>query len=269
MRKNQVITGLCILCAPLVSGCSDTDGLAASVNHSPITTQAVDVLLARRDISPAEATGDQRAKALGKLIDQELFVQEAYRDKLEEDPQVAQARKEILVRAYLQRQLNLLGETGPEAVASYYNSNPELFKERRSYQLQEVSIEAAGGILSAFEQKYPTLRTLNDLTKWLDEQGINYQAGASIKTSDELPMDLLPHLKQAVEGEVFKIPNPIGVNVMQVVRIEEDPVTLEEAEDDIRQYLFNRGVEKSLKQTTSNLRSKARIELYGDYAAAE
>lgn len=263
MSAINLTAGLCLVSVALVTGCGDTTGLAARVNQAPIASAEVDVLLAKRGIPPAQATAEQRTKALEELVDQALFVQQAYGEDLEQDPRVAQAIKEVLARAYLERQLGQLGEPDADAIAAYYDEHPELFGERRRYQLQEIAIEASGDTRSAFEEKFLTIQTLNDLIDWLKERGIPYEVGASIKTGDELPMDLLAHMVKAQEGQVLKVRNPLGVTVLQIVKIEADPVPLADAEDDIRKYLRNRRVEQILEETAGKLRANAKIERYG------
>ncbi|MEZ5559732.1 MAG: EpsD family peptidyl-prolyl cis-trans isomerase [Pseudomonadales bacterium] len=267
MSAIRIMAVFCALAAPFASGCSDSAGLAARVNQAPITVSEVDLLLSKRGIAPAQATAEQRNRALEELIDQALFVQQAYGNDLEEDPRVAQAIKELLARAYLEQQLAQLGEPGNDDIAEYYDEHPELFRERRRYQLQEVAIEAAGESLVELEEKLGTIQTLNDLIDWLNERGIKFEVGASIKSGDDLPMDLLRHLSQAREGQVLKVQNPLGVTVLQVVRIEADPRPLADAQEDIRKFLHNRAIEKLLKETASKLRANAKIERYGAGAA--
>lgn len=256
------MTTLCVLSLLLASGCDDTSELAGRVDHAPIPTAEVELLLVKRGIRPEDATVEQRGQALEELIDQELFVQQAHVAGLDEDPHVAQAIKELLARAYLEHQLSKLGGPAPEDIAAYYSDHPQLFEERRRYQVQEIAIEATGETLTELEAKTLTIATLNELVQWLNERGVRHEVGASIKTGDELPMDLLVHLTAAKEGQVLKIRNPVGITVLQVVKIESAPVSLADASDDIVKYLRNRRIEQIIKETANSLRAKATIERY-------
>lgn len=247
----------------ILAGCSaEREDLAARVNQAPITRGEVDALLAERDTPPSSATNERRAEALAELITQNLLVQEAYRLDLQEEPGVKLAIKDVLAKAYLQRRLADLPQPQDSEIEAYYDSHPELFGERRRYQLQEIGVQAEGPDLAALKKKTGEVATLQELVTWLNERGLEYQAGATIKTADELPQDLLRHLKKAREGEVVKIATPIGLTVMQVVRIMTDPVPLAEVRGDIVKYLRNRRIEARLAEIKAELKADASIEKF-------
>lgn len=258
---------LLVLAAILLSGCGDAnEDLAARVNQEPITHAEVDALLARRELAPDQAGAAQRAAALEELITQRLMAQGAYELELDDDPGVVLASHELLARAYLKTRLTELPRPDQNAVTAYYQAHPELFGERRRYQLQQIAVQASGADLAAVAEHYRTIGTLNELVTWLEQRGLPFQSGAAIKAAEELPRDLLQYLKDAREGEVVKIDTPSGMSVLQVVSISSDPLPLGEAEDDIRKYLRNRQVERMLQQVDAELRAKAKIERYPPYA---
>ncbi|MCP6231806.1 hypothetical protein NL428_27395, partial [Klebsiella pneumoniae] len=81
-----------------------------------------------------------------RLVDQELAVQKAQEQKLDRDPRVVQqieaAKREIIARADAERLGEAVAKPANDEIARYYADKPALFKDRRIYSLQELSIEA-------------------------------------------------------------------------------------------------------------------------------
>lgn len=251
-----------LLGAFLISGCDDRTGLVARVDHAPITAEEVDYLLAKRSLSRDAATAAQRAQAEEELIDQELLVQQARDLGLDQRVEFLQTSKRLLARAYLEHRVSELGDPSEKEIAAFYNSRPELFRDRRRYQLQEIAIQADGEWLTAFDRQFKSMRTFNDLVTWLNQQGVPYKVAATFKSADEIPADLLPHLTTAREGQALKVQVPAGIAALQVVRIIPDPVSFSDARDGIRKYLRNRRIEELLEESSKALRASARIERY-------
>ena len=83
---------------------------------------------------------------LERLIDQELAVQRAKELELDRDPRIVQAleaaRRDVLARAFTDSIGDAAGKPAVEDIHKYYDANPALFKERRIYVVQEMSVEA-------------------------------------------------------------------------------------------------------------------------------
>lgn len=250
----------------LLGGCGDADEpLAARVNQESITRMEVDGLLAERGLTPDRAAEEQRANALEELITQRLIAQQARSEGLGSDTPATLAGNRLLARAYLEKRLGDLPQPSDEAVERYYYAHPELFAERRRYRLQEIAIEATGDDLAAVDERSRAIATFNELSDWLEQRGLAFRTGAAVRSADELPGDLLDHLKDTREGEVVVISTLTGRTVLQVIGITSDPVPLGEAESDIRKYLSNRQVEQLLREVDSELRANAKIERFPPY----
>jgi EpsD family peptidyl-prolyl cis-trans isomerase len=246
-------------------GGADDDPIVARVNLEAITEAEVDALLAERGLTPGSVADEQRASALEELITERLMAQGARSMGLAHDASTAPVANRLLARAYLEKQLGDLPQPSDEAVEAYFLAHPELFAKRRRYHLQEIAIEATGDDLAAIDERSRSINTLNELVGWLQQRGLPFRTGAAIRSADELPRDLLAHLKDAREGEVVGISTPSGRTVVQVVEVTPDPVSFTRAEGDIRKYLANRKVERLLEQIDAELRANAKIERFGLY----
>lgn len=275
--------GLTVLLAMLlfvaIAGCSRSkDGsvatqVAAKVNREEISVHQIDNMLAR-----AGAVAPDQAKAAGKqilerLIDQELLVQQAHDKKLDREPRIMQAieasKREILSRAYLDQIAAAAGKPADQAVADYYDKHPELFKERRVYNLREIAISASGDFMPKLQEQMNKGTSINDLLEWLKGQSIHFVTNTGVKAAEQLPLDLLPQFHKLKDGQTAVIPSPNAILVVQVVSSENQPLELKQATPFIEQFLINQKRSELASAEVKKLRTAAKIEYVGDFAKTE
>lgn len=281
MKRN--FAGLTLLLATLLvvamAGCSKSkDGkvasqVAAKVNREEISVHQIDNMLAR-----AGSVAPDQAKAAGKqildrLIDQELLVQQAHDKKLDRDPRIMQAieasKREILARAYLDQVAAAAAKPADQAVRDYYEQHPELFKERRVYNLREIAISASGDFMPKLQEQMNKGTSLADLLEWLKEQNIHFATNTGVKAAEQLPLDVLPQFHKLKDGQTAVIPTPNAILVVQVVASESQPLDVKQATPFIEQFLTNLKRTELASAEVKKLREAAKIEYVGDYAKAE
>ena len=93
-------------------------------------------------LASPEAAPKIRREILDKLVDQELAVEQAVEKKLDRSPEVLMAienaRREILARAYVEQITASMPKPTVDEAKKYYAENPQLFAERRIYNIQEI-----------------------------------------------------------------------------------------------------------------------------------
>ncbi|HLO95745.1 MAG TPA: EpsD family peptidyl-prolyl cis-trans isomerase, partial [Burkholderiaceae bacterium] len=146
-RAGGTSVALAALLVACGGGKGDATQTAAKVNKEEITVHQINQLLQRQPGLGEKQADAMSRQLLERLIDQELSVQKAQDLKLDRDPRVVQqieaAKREILARAYAERIGESVSKPSADEIAKFYNEKPALFKERRVYSLQEMSIEAA------------------------------------------------------------------------------------------------------------------------------
>src|SRR5262249_40178575 len=149
IRTTVVATA--VVAAALLAGCGGKKDrpatqTAARVNKEEITVHQINYVLSQQRGLPPEQAASAAKQVLDTLIDQELALQKASEQKVDRDPRVAQqieaARREIIARAYMEKIGSGAPRPTPEEIHKYYEQHPALFKERRVYTLQEITIEA-------------------------------------------------------------------------------------------------------------------------------
>lgn len=203
-------------------------------------------------------------QAIEKLIDRRLLVQRALENKLDEHPRVAaalaQARDEVLLRAYVERISSASYTWDPKEIEAFHDANPALFAERRVYRLFEVTAAVQDQAARALRRKARTVETLYDVADWLKRQDIPFNIGATTRAAEELPGEALSLLAAMRDGEMTVFEVPGGLSVVQLVYSELKPVAERDAHELIRRrFVAGAGMKAALEELAW-LRSQAKIE---------
>jgi len=263
--------------ATLLVGCGDkkkekaATQTAARVNKEEITVHQINFLLAQqRGLAPEQAASASRA-ALERLIDQELALQKADEQKLDRDPRVVQqieaARRDIIARAYLEKIAEGAPKPTPKEVAAYYEAHPALFKERRIYSLQEVVIEASADQIEGLKKTLASSKTFVDFVNYLKANNIRFAGNEAVRGAEQLPLASIDQFAKMKDGQAVFNVRPNGAQVINLAASRMQPVSLEQATPAIEQFLRNERKRKLLSDDMQALRSAAKIEYVGDFAA--
>lgn len=259
-----------------IAGCGDkpqeagASQAAAKVNKAEVSVQEIDfVVQQQRGLRPEQAEAAAR-QILERLIDQELSSQKAVDLKLDRDPLVVQqlqaARREILSRAYLQKAGEAAVKPTPEEMASYYEANPALFRERRIYSLQEIAVEAAPDQIASLRAQLERARSVGDFIEYLRANDIRFSANQAVRAAEQLPIASLGSIAALKDGQAILSPTPSGAQVIVLAGSRSEPVTLEQARPAIEQYLLNSRRRDIIASDIKVLRGAASIEYVGKYA---
>lgn len=283
-RQREIgvlIPALCGLVGALLlgacSGRSDNTAkaatqVAARVNKSEISVHQINYVLQRQTGLSTDQLDAAGKGALERLIDQELAVQRAKELELDRDPRIVQAleaaRRDVLARAFIDSVGDSVPKFGPEDVHKYYDANPALFKERRIYTVQEMSIEAKPDQLDSLRAKLKAARSAAELTQSLEQAGYRFAGGQATKSAEQIPIGMLPQLAALRDGEGILTPAATGAHVVYLIGAKAAPVDEATARPAIERYLQIDGRRKAIAQQLKALREAARIEYVGSFAEA-
>lgn len=245
--------------------------VAARVDKNEITVHQVGAALAQQQVQPEQVPKVER-QVLERLIDRELAVQKAGELKLDREPRVVQAiesaRKEIIARAYADK----LGEGAarPNAadIKKYYDENPDLFRDRKIYQLQEFAIQADAAQVQALKAALASVKSADDLAAHLKTAGLKFSTSQSVRAAEQLPLSLLPAVAKMNEGQALVNQTASGATVLLVRGTRAQPVDEERASRAIEQFLLNEQKRKLLADDLKALRAAAKIDYQGRFAAS-
>ena len=274
---GRILAVTVVAAATLLAGCGDkkkekvATQTAAKVNKEEITVHQINFVLGQQRAMPPEQAASASRVVLERLIDQELALQKAADQKIDRDPRVVQqidaARREIIARAYLEKIGSGAPKPAPAEVAAYYEAHPALFKERRVYSLQEVAIEATPEQVANLQKTLTEAKTFGDFIAYLKANNIRFSGNEAVRGAEQLPLASVDQFAKMKDGQALFNARPGGAQVVHLAASRSQPVTLQQATPAIEQFLLNERKRKLIADDMQALRSAAKIEYAGDFAA--
>lgn len=246
--------------------------VAAKVNGTEITVSQINSVLARTQNLTPESAERAKREILGKLIDAEIAKQEAVAKKLDRTPNVVQtlesAKTEILARAYIEQVAAAQPKPTADEIKKYYTEHPELFSERRLYNIEEISAPVGEGVAARLREKVAKSRNLEEVVAWLKAEGIQYTANRGARSAEQLPLDFLPELQKMKDGDMRVFERGANVAVLRIAASKSSPVDEARATNVITQFLFNQRSSEAVVKDMKQLKDKAKIEYVGEFATS-
>jgi EpsD family peptidyl-prolyl cis-trans isomerase len=271
---------LSVLFAALIfalAGCGEKKGadassgqVAAKVNGEAISTQTVEAALAKAGVNNPAQAQDSANLVLNALLEQRLFVQQAKKAALEKDPKVMQAlqaaENQVLAQAYLDKVTASAAKPSDAEVADYYDKHPELFAERRIYRLQEIMIQVSPENAGAVKARLGSGANLNELVQWLKSQNIPTRGVQSVKSAEQLPLELAAKLHPLKEGQAITLESPKQITILAITGSQSQPLSREQAKPAIERFLQTMRKREMAKAEVDKLRAAAKVEYVAPYA---
>src|SRR6267143_3849118 len=245
--------------------------VALKVNGDEISVHQINNAIARGNDIPPDEAKQTAAQTLERIIDQELLVQKALKDKLDRDPQVMMSiedsKRQILARTYIERAFAASSTESREEIRKFYQENPALFERRRIYRVHELVVVAPREKLDALKAATAGAKSLQDVTAWLKSQKLEFQVAISNRPAEQMPLNILPQVFEMREGQIAVIPTPRGASVVQLLQAQEASLSEQQATPIIEQYLHSRKQLAVAQAEVKRLREQARIEYVGEFEA--
>lgn len=260
----------------LAAGCSSSKDKAASqtaakVNKEEITVHQINFLLQQQRGLRAEQAETASKQILERLIDQELALQKAEELKLDRDPRVVQqleaARRELIARAYIEKAGEGAGKPSEQDIKTYYDTNPALFSARRVYSLQELAIEARPEQIAALRTQLQSVKNINDFVDYLKTNNYRFSGNQAVRPAEQLPLNMLDTFAKMNDGQAMLVPSATGAQVIVLASSRSEPVDEARAKPAIEQFLLNDAKRKLVEADMKAMRSAAKIEYVGKFAA--
>lgn len=281
-RKPRAYRSLLAATLVALAGCGSGDApkatqVAVKVNGDEITVHQINQAMQRLGNVPEAQAPQAQKQVLERLVDQQLLVQQAVEKKLDRDPRTVQAieaaRRQILAQAYVEQVVGSAQKATDEAVKEFYATHPELFQDRRVYRFAQMAVAAPAdkqgavrGKLEELDKQADKARILPQLADWLKSQNLQFRLTQATQGAEQLPIEALPKYHQMKVGDLMFAPSPQGVVISQLTAAQNQPLTQQQAQPFIEQYLQNRERLKLSDDEMKRLRTAAKIEYVGDFA---
>lgn len=261
--------------ALLLAGCGEKKNklpgqTVAKVNKEEITIHQINAVLQQQRGLRPEQTDAASRQVLERLIDQELAVEKADELKLDRDPRVLQqlesTKRDILSRAYLEKVGEAATKPGPDDIKKYYDEKPALFKDRRIYSIQEINIEVRPEQFVPLREKLEAAKTVTDFLDYLRTNDFKFQGTQAVRAAEQLPPQSLDTFSKMKDGQAIMIPGQGVAQVVVLAGSRVQPLSVEQAQPAIEQYLLNERKRKLIDDDLKAMRAAAKIEYMGKFA---
>jgi hypothetical protein len=180
--------------------------------------------------------------------------------------QVEAARREIIARAYVEKIGAGAPRPTPEEVKAYYEQHPALFKQRRIYTMQELTVEAKPEQFEELRKAFTDAKDMARFVEYLKANNYRFAGNQGVRAAEQIPLHLLPTFAEMKDGQTLFNRTPTGVQIVALVSSRSQPVEEERARAAIEQFLLNERKRKVIDDDLKALRASAEIEYVGDYA---
>jgi len=276
MNKRVNVTLASILMVTIVlSGCGDKDKakastqVAAKINSDEITLSQVNAALTNIPVTPGKTADEVKQEVLDNLIVQNLADQQAIKMKLDRNPAVMQAienaKNTILARAYMDPIISGIAKPTPEDVHKFYAEHPELFSNRKIFNMRELEVESKPDLAASIREMAGKGESLDAIAASLKSKDIKSTIQSGVKSAEQLPLEMLTKLSQLTAGKLLVVELSKSISVLQVVTTKAEPVGESVATPVIEGYLNNSRKKEALDKEIKALKTAAKIEYFGEF----
>lgn len=237
----------------------------ARVNGEEITTLQLNDELSRANVQP----GQQEAAAkqlLESLIDRQLILAEAARNKMDRTPDVMKAieraKAQIIAQTYVQSITSKLAKPSKVEVDDYFQKHPEFFSQRKQFDMKQLVL-SSNDFSDNFKRALDSAKSLDEVAAWLEKNGIRYARGQLSRSSTDMPPEMSAKLLAMPKTQLFIVREGGNSLINAIVDIRDAPVTAKDAAPQIEKYLINKKIKEAMDAEIAHLRSTAKIEYLG------
>jgi EpsD family peptidyl-prolyl cis-trans isomerase len=260
----------------LVAGCGPKKGGEASavtVNGTAISAAEINKKLEQYSHFPAEQKKSVTGTLLKATVDAELLRQAAVAAKLDQDETVRlklqQTNRMILANAYVEKVRNDVAKPDAATIKAYYEKHPELFAQRKVYELTELVIQPRPDNSAEILAKLGDGKDFAGFTRWLGERKIANGSREHTAAPDNMPEEIAVKLNTLGVGQAFHINQENALVILRVKGAQPQPISLEQATPGIEKKIREEAMSKVMEETIRKLRDKAKVVYSPPFAAPD
>jgi len=277
--NRLTLVAAAVATAAFMAACSGDDKgpakatqAAARVNDSEVTVHQINTVLERQPGLTPEQIDTASKQVLEGLIDQELAVQKAEETELDRDPKVVQlldaTRRTVLARQYYeQASSSAIAAPTAQEVEAYFNDNPGLFSNRRTYMLQEFNIQVEADQIDGLKTNLEAAPNAKAFLEVLKQAGVKASVNQVTQPAESLPLQLVDSISKLDDGKAIYEQTANGLKAILVVASRPEPLTMEQAKPRIERFLTESRRVEWLKNHIKSLRDAAKVEYLGKFTA--
>jgi len=258
-----------LLAFTVVVGCGKKDGddkvsqSIVRVNGDEITVLQLNNELQRANVqaSQHEAAGKQITSA---LVDRQILMQEAHKNRLDRNPRVMQAienaKIQILAQAYIEDKASTVAKPTEAEVADYRSKHAEIFANRKVFVMEELAFKVDAANVQGIQSLSDSAKTLEDVTRWLNNHQISYTRNRTSHAAETLPSQLLGKIINMVVGDLLFINSNGSTVAASMLEIKDAAISEKDSKPLIERLIFDQKRKQIAEDEVKRLRAAAKIE---------
>jgi EpsD family peptidyl-prolyl cis-trans isomerase len=274
-RARRWVTGAAVLL--LAAGLTACGGkkeaksgqALVSVDGEEITALQVADEMQRANVPAAQQQAAQQ-QVITSLVDRQLLINQALKDKLDRDPKVVQAVERakalIIAQAYMQSRIGAPVKPTDAQIKDYFDKHPEFFSQRKLLEMRQLQIPNAS-VDGALKQLIDTAKSLDEVAAWMDGHKVQYNRTQLTRSSTDLPPALSAKLLGLPKGQLFLLRENLVSTLTVITDMRDAPVDLATATPQIAQFLVANHNKEAAQAEITRLRSAAKIDYLNKAAA--
>ncbi len=271
-KAGNAVSGKWLLCGALLlvagmglSACSKEKGggqSLARVNGEDITMLQVNDELAHANV-PADQQQDASKKILESLIDRQVIIDEAMREKIDRSPGVLQAiersKANIIQQAYLEKVVSKVEKPTTAEMSDYFHKHPEIFGNGKLYHMNSLLI-AGRDMDDKLKAEMVSAKSLEEIATWMTSHNVHFARGVASRTTMNMPPEMAARLISMHAGQMFVVNEGGNSMIVSISDIKDNPIAFEDAAPAIEQYFKVKNTQEVVDTEVKHLRSLAKIE---------
>ena len=252
--------------------------VVARVNGEEITEEQLNSEAAPnlQGVTDPQQIAQIKAAVLNDMINQAVVLQVANKAGLANTPeaqlQIDQLRKKALFGYYINNQIGSMPQVKEQAVDDFIRKHPELIDQHKTYHYQQIIFPAGEkDHVVAIQGIVQRDGNMVDIKSYLKTNKIASVSTNLWRGSEQISPATLADLTPMKAGQikVMLTPDRKNIQVLKLVDVYPDPITLEEARIPIVRGVQLDARDKMVKDLLSGLRSRADIEISDPKVAKE
>lgn len=259
------LCGLILLTALSISACGSKEKKNGQslvrVDNEEITVLQLNEELQRTNVPPSQQDAASK-QLLESMIDRQLIVAEAVRNKIDRSPEVVQAieraKAQIIAQTYLQGKTAKLAKPTKAEIDDYFQKHPDYFSNRKQFDLLNVFI-ATKDFNDELKAIMAPAKSMDEVLVWMDRHQVQYKRGRLSRTSADLPPEMSTKLLNLPKGRLFIVNEGENTMLISLIAIKDSPVSAKDAAPQIEEYLYKSRAKEMANTEIAHLRSLAKI----------
>ncbi len=275
MKPKRALVLVSVLAA-MFAGCAEKksgEAVAVKVNGTAIGAAELESKMKQYSHFPEEQKKNVAGTLLKATVDAELLRQAALAEKLDQDESVRlkllQTNRMILANAYVEKRRGEVVKPSTAEVKAYYDKHPELFAERKIYELTELVIQPKPANEAEILARLGDGKQFDEFGRWLNEKRIPHGSRPHTAAPDNMPADIASKLSKLAVGQAAVISNAEQISILRINALQPQAVALEQATPAIEKKLLDERMTKAMESALKSLRDKAKLEYMPPYGATE